>query len=299
MRSLRALLLLLPMAAVTLQAHTGEPLEPHDLWTAWEFDPATVILLLLTAVLYGRGSRLARGVSARQRAYFWSGWTVLTLALVSPLHALGEALFSAHMTQHELLMLVAAPLLVLARPLVTFLWALPLEWRRGVGRWSKFVPVQTLWTGLTAPFTAWLLHAIILWGWHVPFLFQATLTSAWVHAAQHASFLGSALLFWWSLFYARSSVSYGAGVLYLFTTAIHTSALGALLTFAGAPWYPAYARTVPAWGLTAIEDQQIGGLIMWVPGGLVYTAAGLFLFGAWLRASGLPIENRRRHYAAE
>ena len=118
--------------------------------------------------------------------------------------------------------------------------------------------------------TAWWVHAAALWLWHIPRFFQATLDNDWIHSAQHVSFLGSALLFWWSLFYAHGKVRYGASVLYLFTTAVHTSILGALLTFASTVWYPDYAATTPAWGLTPLEDQQVGGLIMWIPAGLVY-----------------------------
>ena len=106
--------------------------------------------------------------------------------------------------------------------------------------------------------TAWWVHAAALWLWHIPRFFQATLDNDWIHSAQHVSFLGSALLFWWSLFYAHGKVRYGASVLYLFTTAVHTSILGALLTFASTVWYPDYAATTPAWGLTPLEDQQAG-----------------------------------------
>lgn len=209
---------------------------------------------------------------------------MLVIALVSPLHPLGEALFSAHMVQHELLMVIAAPLLVLGHPLVAFLWALPFEWRRVIGKWAKAQPVANTWHHLTNPLTAWLAHAVVLWGWHIPALFQATLTSDLVHTAQHLSFLVSALLFWWALF--RGTHRYGLGVLYVFTTAVHTSILGALLTFSPRLWYPTYATRTAPWGLSPLEDQQIGGLIMWVPAGLVYTIVGLALFALWLRDSG-------------
>jgi putative membrane protein len=278
-----AALALLP---ATVFAHENRPLAPHDLAAAWSFDPGVVVPLVLAAVLYLRGARVSRGITPRQQAFFWLGWTVLALSLVSPLHPLGEVLFSAHMAQHEILMLVAAPLLVLSRPLVAFLWGLPFGWRREVGAWSKAGPVQRTWTAVTAPLAAWWIHAAALWAWHEPSLFQATIGSDAVHAAQHTSFLVSALLFWWALFYAKGAKSYGAGVFYIFTTAIHTGILGALLTFAPTVWYPAYAGTAPLWGMTPIEDQQIGGLIMWVPAGLVYLAAGLALFAAWLRHSG-------------
>ena len=272
-----------------LMAHAGEALEPHDLWGAWRFDPGVVILLAFTGSLYARGARVSRGVRVWQMICFWTGFAALAIALISPLHPLGEVLFSAHMAQHEVLMLVAAPLLVMGKPLVAQLWGLPMSWRRGLGQWSKRSSVQGVWTSITSPWAAWVIHAVALWIWHVPSLFQATLTSDLVHTAQHFSFFGSALLFWWSLFYAHGAKSYGAGVLYLFTTAVHTSILGALLTFSKTIWYPTYTPLTVAWGWTPLEDQQIGGLIMWVPGGMVYLCAAMVLFAAWLRESDVMV----------
>jgi cytochrome c oxidase assembly factor CtaG len=263
-------------------------------WLSWEFDPGVVIPLIVSALLYARGSRAQLTRSPRQSLYFWCGWGTLTLALISPLHPLGEVLFSAHMVQHELLMLVAAPLLVLSRPLVTFLWGMPFECRRTLGRWAKTLPIRHSWNLLTDPFTAWWIHAAAIWIWHAPFMFEATLSSDLAHTAQHLSFFVSALLFWWALFYAHGRRAYGAGVFYLFTTAVHTSILGALLTFAPHPWYPGYSTTTQAWGLTPLEDQQIGGLIMWVPAGLVYLIAGLWLFAGWLKESDAMLERTHR-----
>jgi putative membrane protein len=279
---------------VVVLAHPGERLQPDDLWSAWEFDPGVVIPLLVSAFLYARGARRHRTLTAREKAFFWCGWSMLAIALVSPLHPMGEVLFSAHMVQHEILMLVSAPLMVLSRPLVTFLWALPFEWRRGLGRWSKTGYVRHTWRFITEPFTAWWIHAIAIWAWHAPFLFQLTLTSELAHAAQHLSFFLSALLFWWALFYTHGRLAYGAAVFYVFTTAVHTSILGALLTFAPHVWYPAYNSTTQAWGLTPLQDQQIGGLVMWVPAGLVYLAAGLALFAAWLKESDAMLERTQR-----
>jgi putative membrane protein len=267
------------------------------LWTAWSLDPGVVVPLALSAVLYARGARVSRGISRTRAACFWSGWAALAVALVSPLHPLGEALFSAHMAQHEVLMLIAAPLMVLSRPLAALLWGMPFEWRRTVGRWAKARVVRRSWGALTAPVAAWLLYAAALWLWHAPALFQATLENEWIHAAQHLSFFLTALLFWWSLLYAHGRLGHGAAVLYIFTTGVHTSILGALLTFAPALWYPAYAATAPEWGMTALQDQQAGGLIMWVPGGVVYVIAGLALFAAWLKESEARVLRREREYA--
>jgi putative membrane protein len=259
-------------------------MKPGELLTAWTYDPGILIPLAVTAVLYARGQRVRGVATARQRTLFWSGWMTLILALLSPLHEAGESLFSAHMLQHEVLMLVAAPLLVLSRPMVPMLHGMPISWRKFVGRWSKLRPVTGFWHGITDPFSAWWTHAAALWIWHFPPLFDATLDNDWIHALQHASFFLSALLFWWSLFYARGRDSYGTGVLYIFTTAVHTSILGALLTLTTRVWYTAYGNLPVGWGLTPIEDQQLGGLIMWVPAGLVYLGSGLALFAGWLRA---------------
>lgn len=274
-------------------AHSGDALHPDDLWSTWEFDPGVVIPLVLTAMLYVAGARRQRIPTRREEVFFWCGWASLILALVSPLHPLGEVLFSAHMVQHETLMLVSAPLLVLSRPLVTFLWGLPFEWRRNVGRWAKQQSIQRSWTFLTEPLTAWWIHAAAIWVWHAPFMFNLTLTSDLAHTAQHLSFFLSALLFWWALFYARGRKAYGAGVFYVFTTAVHTGILGALLTFAPHIWYSGYATATQAWGVTPLEDQQIGGLIMWVPASLVYLAAGLWLFAQWLKESDAMLERVR------
>ena len=240
-----------------------------SVWTHWEFEPGVVIPLILSAVLYAIGSRKHVGLTRLQRTCFWAGWLSLVIALVSPLHPLGEDLFSAHMVQHETLMLISAPLLVVSRPLVTFLWALPFEWRRTVGRWSKLRGINRSWIWLTAPLSAWWIHALAIWIWHAPPLMDATLKSDLVHATQHLCFLVSALLFWWALLYAHGRRAYGSSVLYIFTTALHTGILGALLTFAPQPWYAPYLKTTQPYGLTALQDQQIGGLIMWVPASIV------------------------------
>jgi putative membrane protein len=142
----------------------------------------------------------------------------------------------------------------------------------------------------------------VLWAWHAPSLFQATLTSDWVHTAQHLSFLLSALFFWWAVLHERTGdaagMNRGMALLYVFTTAVHTSILGALLTFSPSVWYPAYSQTAPAWGLSALEDQQIGGLIMWVPAGLTYIFAAMLIFTAWLRESEWRVLQRETERGA-
>jgi len=252
-----------------------------------------LICLALSAWFYIKGtarlwraSTLGAGVGTWEAGSFASGWIVLVIALVSPLHELGDELFSAHMVQHELLISVSAPLLVLGRPLIPFLWALPLDWRRTAGGWSRSRVVNTLWRRSGTPAVAFALHALALWTWHMPRLYQATLTSELIHALQHTCFLLTAILFWWTIFNARGGqVRRGAAVFYLFATLLQTGALGALLTFSPTLWYPAYAATAARWGITPLEDQQLGGLIMWIPGSLAYIAAALAIFAHWLRES--------------
>jgi len=276
-----------------VSAPGGKPHHFADLPYTWGLDPVVWLSLALSGWLYLRGLRRlwresgkGRGIRRWEAWCYAGGWAALFLALVSPLHPLGEVLFSAHMAQHEVLMVLAAPLVVLGRPLIAFLWALPLEWARTVGGWSKAVWFGRAWRAVTNPLAAWAIHAAALWVWHVPALFQATLTSDFVHTLQHVSFLGSALLFWWALIHGpRGLMGYGAAVLYVFTTSVHSGILGAFITFTGTLLYPAYARTTASWGLTPLEDQQLGGLIMWVPAGLVYIIAGLALCAGWMRES--------------
>ena len=280
--------------------HADKPHDWNDLIRALSFEPLVTTSLLISGVLFVVGlRRLWREAPKRRSIRTWEalcfagGWFALFVALVSPVHAWGRVLFSAHMSQHEILMLVAAPLLVLGRPLIAFLWALPVEWSRRIGNVAKLGWFSRVWRTLTIPLVAWLVHAVALWMWHIPVLFEAVLRYESVHTLQHLSFLLSALLFWWALVHGPQGVmGYGAAVLYVFTTSIHSGALGALITLAGSVWYPSYIGATSSWGLTPLEDQQLGGLIMWIPAGLVYVIAGLALFAGWLRQAELRVAKK-------
>jgi putative membrane protein len=255
----------------------------------WNFEPWLVACLAASALLYGMGTaRLwrkagaGRGITFAQAGRFALGWLVLLGALVSPLDALGERSFAAHMVQHELLMVVAAPLMVLGRPLEAWTWAVRAEWRGALGKAMRMPRLRAAWAGLTEPISAWALHALALWMWHVPAFFEAALENPGLHILQHTSFLASALLFWWAVFGGGVRRPGAASLASLFTTMMHSGALGALLTFSSRLWYPGYASTAAAFGLDAIEDQQLGGLIMWVPAGLSYLAAGLWIAGSFM-----------------
>jgi putative membrane protein len=297
MRICIPLLLLLGWPNIIL-AHGGEA-APENM-VQWQWEPLMVGSVALPLLMYGIGTlrlwrrmRVRHGGGQMATSCFLAGWLVLVMALLSPLHPLGNHLFFAHMIQHELLMIAAAPLLILGRPLVPMLWALPYGARRAVGWVMRSRPWRAVAGMLANPLIAWLVHALALWLWHIPSWFEAALDGEFVHALQHVSFLGTALLFWHAIVYGRrGAMSYGASVLFLFTTALHSGTLGALLTLTKTLWYPTYAARAPAWGFAPLEDQQLGGLIMWIPAGLVYLIGGLALFSAWLGASETSAHER-------
>jgi putative membrane protein len=202
------------------------------------------------------------------------------------------------MAQHELLMLVAAPLVAAGAPFVALLWTLPADTRRRAMLAIRTPRVVTVAAILTAPATVWILHAVALWTWHLPALYDAALEHESVHALQHASFFGTAALFWWGLLHGRyGRAGYGAAVVYIFATAVHSGVLGALLVFSPHVWYPLYATGSAAaarFGLSPLEDQQLAGLLMWIPAGVIFIAGGLFFFAAWLREA----ERRAQIFAA-
>jgi putative membrane protein len=249
---------------------------------------ATVLILTflvyLTGLLRlwsvaGRG----HGVSFRAAGSFLAGWASLVVATIGPFHRMSETLFSAHMTQHEMLMLISAPLIVLGRPQITSIWFLPAHARSNVAAVINDRTFKTVWKFVSGGFVAFLIHGAALWVWHIPVLFDATLTSEAVHAMQHASFFGTALLFWWAIVNSAAEwKSSFVAVLFLFLTSLHSGVLGAFLTFTREVWYTAYLNSTTSWSLTPLDDQQLGGLIMWVPAGIVYIGAGLIMFAHML-----------------
>jgi putative membrane protein len=306
---------LILFATASALGHAGEshgdpqeirPRNWHDLPTTWSAEPFSWATLVISAVLYTVGlrrmwsDREGRGAQRWQAASFAAGWIALFIALVSPVHPWGNVLFSVHMMQHEILMLIAAPLLVLGHPVVVSLKGLPRPWATRLAHVMNTSTLRNITHTLENPLVAWTVHGFALWIWHAPGLFEAAVRNEFVHFLQHASFFGTALLFWWALFNTRRGPSaYGAGVLYLFTTAVHSSLLGALLTFAGSVWYQPYLHTTQSWGLTPLEDQQLGGLVMWIPAGLIYVAAGLVMVVSWLRESERLVVARESQVAVE
>jgi putative membrane protein len=256
------------------------------------------ISLALLLIAYGAGllrvwrsAGYGHGIRAVEALAFALGWIAIVTALSPPLDELSEKWLVAHMVQHELLMVVAAPLVATSAPLIALLWAVPGGIRRRALDSVRRPPFTILWAVLTAPVSVFLLHAVALWVWHLPALYDYALEHEWAHIVQHVCFFGTAALFWWGISHGRyGRTGYGAAVVYVFATAVHGGVLGALLTFSPRVWYPPYLTSHLS-GVTPLEDQQMAGLLMWVPAGLILAVGGLSLFAAWLRES-----DRRTRY---
>jgi cytochrome c oxidase assembly factor CtaG len=191
-----------------------------------------------------------------------------------------------HMIEHELIMLVATFLLAASSAGGVLAWGLPRPLRQALGGGWK-TPLVALWKRLTEPVTATAVQAMVMWAWHAPILFDRALESSGWHVAQHLCFFVSALLFWWAMLNPRGGRGgYGVSAACLFVTSLIGGALGALMAFSASPWYADYAAMgMSGIGLDPVTDQQLAGLLMWIPGGLVHGLAALVLFYRWLKAS--------------
>jgi putative membrane protein len=288
MRTGNALLFLLAItASQPANAHEGHA---HMSPIPWTLDPWILAPLGLSAILYGCGSLrfrprspASRRAFARRMAIFWAGWFVLAGALVSPLHWLGEQLFTVHMIEHELIMAVSAPLIVLARPSAMLLWGLPKTIRRRIGRALAARTVRRTWVFLSSGTVATLVHGVAIWAWHAPVLFDASVESVSLHRLQHLCFFATAILFWWSVIWKTNR---GLAAWHLFLTMLHMSILGALIALSPNVLYGLQTRASGEWGLSPLEDQQMAGLVMWVPAGIIYAAVALALAALWIGDSG-------------
>jgi putative membrane protein len=252
--------------------------------------PAAALVVAL--VVYGRGvgtlwrrAGPGRGIGVGRVVAFLAGWTVALVAVAPPIGDLTHELLWIHMIQHVLLVLVAAPLIALGSPAFAAAWTLPARWRRHGIRWGRRL--------VGAAFLAWAVHAVTLWAWHVPALYEAALASDAVHLLEHATLTATAVLFWAAQVDATRRSRLGVAASYVFATALSSTALGMLLTVAPRPWYAHYAATAEAFGLTALEDQQVAGLVMWIPGGAILALAALALVRAWIGEAGRRVVHTR------
>ncbi|MDI5928472.1 cytochrome c oxidase assembly protein [Rhizobium leguminosarum] len=284
MSALICALIALTMAAPAL-AHGDDV---HTSGLSWTFDPWIVLPIAVISLLYVSGrikiSRRARrpGQMRWQDLFLCGGLLTLAGALISPLHWLGEHLFTFHMIEHEIVMAFSAPLVVLARPVGLLLWGMPKRARRGVGTAMRAPFIRLSWDWCTGATSATVIHGVAIWGWHLPLLFDAAVSNTVIHRLQHLSFFATAVLFWWAVLWKSDR---GTAAWHLFVTMLHTSILGALMALAPHVLYIVQTQTAFAWGLTPLEDQQLAGMIMWVPAGTVYAMAAVTTLALWIRGS--------------
>lgn len=268
---------------------------------AWDWRPMVLLFAGAPAVLYARGWwQLRRTPRTRGAAPGWRlaayllGLASVVLALCSPLELLAEVSFTAHMIQHQLLLMVAPPLLLLAAPFPLILWALPPRLRRRLGGLvSHPGPVRRALRTLTRMPVAGTLYTVTLWGWHHPLAYETALRHPLLHDLEHLTFFGTAVLFWWPivnpaprLHHLSSGVMYGARIGYLILATGQNTLLGAVLGLAERVLYPSYAaapRLLVDWG--PIDDQAFGGGVMW-SGSHMFLVAVLILLHRAMDAEG-------------
>lgn len=273
-------------------------------WAAWVNEPLPLLALGVAAVLYWLGwcrlSRVAHGgaVSAGQAAAYFAGLVTLLLALLSPIAAYSERLFFMHMIQHLLLLLIAPPLLLLGKPLVPVLWGLPAGLRHRVARImtpGRILPrIGDL---LTTPIVAVVAFVLTIAVWHVPVFYDAAQGRTLTHDLEHLMFFGVALLYWWPIVHpagGRRRLSYAWAIPYLVPPFVEGMLIGILLTFADTPIYRTYAAMEPTWGLSTLSDQQLGGLVMWIPGGLLFLIPVIGILTAVFRQEDERANERAR-----
>lgn len=246
-------------------------------WTNWTIHWSTVIGLLVLAALYlWRARHAAPAPSGAQRLMFFAGLITVFVSLNGPLHDLSDYyLFSAHMVQHLLLTLVVPPLFiagltgVMLRPLL------------GVSALGAIVRI------LTRPIACFAIFNVTLMVWHLPPVYNSALAYHWVHILQHLMFMGAAVLMWWPILSPLPELprlSYPGQMLYCFLLSIPMSIVSVYIVYSQAVLYPAYASAPRVWGISPLDDQLIGGLIMWIPGGLFLFGVASVVFFRWAAA---------------
>ncbi|MFP5385564.1 MAG: cytochrome c oxidase assembly protein [Bacteriovoracia bacterium] len=252
----------------------------------WNFDPFLLISLLLITVFYMTGLRNLKKIKSFSLLSFAGSIFFLLLALFSPVDFWSDELQTWHMIQHMIIMVIAAPLFILGRPMFVLLWSLPSSIRRKLGSlygWlmGRGIGHYIFWH----PLILWLFFGFTLWIWHLPSLYEAALLNQRLHDFQHISFFVSSVFFWRILIdpISRYRPKKGLAIFYIFATTLHASLLGLFLALSQGTWYKYYLNKTATWGLTPLEDQQVAGLIMWMPGCMIYVIAAALIFHQWLK----------------
>ncbi|MFQ5829291.1 MAG: cytochrome c oxidase assembly protein [Candidatus Methylomirabilia bacterium] len=259
---------------------------------SWDFRPDVLVVLTLLGAGYVLGWTQVRRADPRalpawRLSCYVGGLLSIAIALLSPLDTFSELLFLMHMAQHVVLIMLAAPLLLLGNPLPAFLWAFPESVRRRAGRFlAPGGGGHVLMRRLTWMPGVWVLYVVNLWAWHHPAAYGAALRNAWVHDAEHLAFFLTAILFWWPVINPAPQpwgfIPYGFRIFYVLGAALQNTFLSALITLSDRVIYSHYTSVPRVWGLTVSEDQMMAGLIMWLPGGMMYMATILILVARML-----------------
>ena len=262
----------------------------------WSFDPVLIVTVVAAVCAYAAGLRKlwargrGKGLPVRRAICFFLGLAALVLALMSPLELLSAELFSFHMVQHLILILIVAPLLIYGAPLLVITLALPSHARKQLRAWERSRSVGAAKTVVLHPAIAGALFALALWTWHLPTLYRSALLDDTIHVLEHTSFIGASLLFWMHVIgRKRQRLDFAPAILLVFLSGLQSAALSVMLIFSGRALYPIHERGAATWGLSALEDQQLAGAIMWTPVGLVFLITIVVLLARWLLAM-----NRRR-----
>ena len=259
-------------------------------WERWNFDPELVLPVALVTGLYLRGLFVWRNRSRPhprwRTACYLSGIAILLLSIESPLDALAEHHFTIHMIQHDLLMMYAAPLILLGAPTTPVLRGLPRSVRRVLVRpVVRRGEARALFRLVTHPLTALIVHTGVLWAWHLaPGWYDAAVRDDLVHDVQHFSMMAAGVLIWWNVIDPaplRSRLGYIWRMGLLIAAGTPKAFLGAMITLNGSLLYDFYNDVEPILALTPIRDQEIGGLIMWVPGQMMFLLAAGAVFAVW------------------
>jgi cytochrome c oxidase assembly factor CtaG/cytochrome c2 len=271
--------------------------------SGWTADAATLVPIAIAFFWYAAGVQRtgsegrAHVVSPTRLLAFAGGMIVLVVALQSPIDTIGEDLFSVHMVQHLLLMLAAPPLLVWSDCPLVFLRALPRPARKAIARvWAGSL-LNSSYETFMHPLIVWMLFCGAFVFWHAPGPYQWALRDNRIHILEHLTFFLTSLAFWSIVLPAhdyRRRLAYGPTLLFVVSTAVLSGLPGALMIFAPRPLYPAHSDGVLKWGLTLMEDQQIAGLIMWIPAGGAYILAVILIFLRWLQQAELRASRAAR-----
>lgn len=257
---------------------------------SWEWRPEVILILGLAGIIFSRGWwRLRQGGDERLAANwrlgaYLSGLIFLGLALLSFIDVLGSQLFYMHMIQHLLLIMVVPPLLLIANPLPFLLWGLPvgINGRRRVSQFlNRKSGFRRALRSLTPRGLIWIVFIAFLLGWHDPNAYNATLRNDLIHDLEHLSFFITAMLFWWHVTAAGPNIhrrfSYGARLIYVLMVLPLNWLLGIAITLTKQPIYTYYTTVPRLWGVSVMEDQMMGGILMWIPGSMMYLFAAVIL----------------------